>query len=206
MPAPNRTSGGHDISMILSKIKEGYYVIFDRKENKFNWITGETRSIIDLNPQNVQKSEKMIKKITENFEVFENKNTEEVLKHFSDERIKPNSWIQGEVLEIYKLLEQEGYLVTIEAYLSNKLAGAILAIDLGGVIMGETMFSIVPSASKVCLNYTIRKYFDKGYPFIDVFTVHPPNHPIGRLERTISMEEYLPLLERTLQLWRDKKK
>jgi Leu/Phe-tRNA-protein transferase len=80
------------------------------------------------------------------------------------------------------------------------VVGAVLAIDLPGILIIETMFSLSPNSSKQCVCQAVLDYHERGYAFIDVENPHKPLHPLVRLgEKVFPMAEHLRLLRETVQ-------
>jgi leucyl/phenylalanyl-tRNA--protein transferase len=195
---PN-TSPCHDLATVLARLRDGYYVHFNRDNDCFQWKRDDTRTIIKLDPRIAPIAKNMLEDIPAPFELRMNDNPAEVLRHLGDDRIKPQSWVRGEVVEIYQLLNSAGYLKTFEAYQGNTLVGAVLGIELPRVFFAETMFRLTHDASKFSLCNAVLTYHDRGYAFIDVFTPHPVGHPATRLgERTMCFAEYEKLLGEAL--------
>lgn len=62
-----------------------------------------------------------------------------------------DTWITPEMIEAYLRLHQLGHAHSIEAWQGSNLVGGLYGIALGSGFFGESMFSRVPDASKVCL-------------------------------------------------------
>jgi hypothetical protein len=80
-------------------------------------------------------------------------------------------------------------LRTVEAWQGEKLAGALLGITLPGTYIAETMYGIVPEASKVCLCRLVEDCLATHVEMIDVQTPHDLREmdfllPGSDLERT----------------------
>jgi leucyl/phenylalanyl-tRNA---protein transferase len=68
------------------------------------------------------------------------------------------SWISNAMIDAYCKLHEEGMAKSIEVWHDGKLAGGLYGIDLGHVFSGESMFSIVPNASKAAFIALAEKY------------------------------------------------
>ncbi len=51
---------------------------------------------------------------------------------------------------------------SVEAYRDGELAGGLYGVSLGGAFMGESMFSRITDASKVCLVHLVRRLRGRG--------------------------------------------
>lgn len=182
---------------ILSKYLDGYYVMYDRGRGRFFWDRESYRAIIPLDEDSEKKAVRMLSRIKPPFDIVEDHNTDAVLATLADDRVKRHSWLRGEVLQIYSAFREHGHLKTIEAVKHGRLAGAILAIPLGRVLIAETMFSLQPGASKACLCDAVVRYRRLGYEFIDVQQKHPPDHPSARLgEQVMGLRTFLQQFRR----------
>jgi leucyl/phenylalanyl-tRNA--protein transferase len=185
------------IRFILSRYLDGYYVMYDRGLSRFFWDREPWRAIIPLNADSSARARRMLSRIRPSFDIEEDRRTDEVLAALSDDRVKRHSWLRGEVLQIYREFQKYGHLKTIEAVRHGRLAGAILAIVLGRVLVAETMFSLEAGASKACLCHAVLHYSELGFEFIDVQQEHPADHPSARLgEQLVSLRAFLPRLRR----------
>ena len=75
---------------------------------------------------------------------------------------------------------------------SLRLVGGLYGIDLNGAFFGESMFSLVPSASKLSLIHLAQHLEKKGYSFIDCQFETP--HLLSMGGRHIPYEEYMAIL------------
>ncbi|MEE0871402.1 MAG: leucyl/phenylalanyl-tRNA--protein transferase [Bacteroidaceae bacterium] len=75
---------------------------------------------------------------------------------------------------------------------SHRLVGGLYGIDLNGAFFGESMFSLVPSASKLALIHLAQHLEKKGYSFIDCQFETP--HLLSMGGRHITYEEYMSIL------------
>jgi leucyl/phenylalanyl-tRNA--protein transferase len=75
---------------------------------------------------------------------------------------------------------------------SHRLVGGLYGIDLNGAFFGESMFSLVPSASKLALIHLAQHLEKKGYSFIDCQFETP--HLLSMGGRHIPYEEYMSIL------------
>ena len=73
-----------------------------------------------------------------------------------------------------------------------RLVGGLYGIDLNGAFFGESMFSLVPSASKLSLIHLAQHLEKKGYSFIDCQFETP--HLLSMGGRHIPYEEYMAIL------------
>jgi len=192
-------AGAMSIEEILARYTGGYTPYYHPPEDSLLWDWKELRALIPLTPQTVARAIRLLRTIRPPYAIRQNEAVETVLACLSDERVKPQTWVRGPVLTLYRILNQHGFLRTFEAMENGTIAGAVLAIDLPGILIIESMFSLAPNSSKQCVCQAILDYHERGYAFIDVQNQHPPTHPLARLgEKVFPMAEYLHLLRQTV--------
>lgn len=190
--------GERALETILAKLGIGLFPYYD-DNGSFCWDCRETRTVIWLNEAVVEKADRMLKKIPVPFRIEENRAFDDVLGALSNGLYKKHSWVRGEVIDVYRVLQANGYLCSVEAMTEKGLAGAVLGIDLRKCFIVETMLTITGEASKAALCHVVKRLAQRGYPFIDVQRPHPHDHPCARLfEQTMPIDTYRALLARTL--------
>ncbi len=75
---------------------------------------------------------------------------------------------------------------------SHRLVGGLYGIALNGAFFGESMFSLVPSASKLALIHLARHLEEKNYSFIDCQFETPHLRSMGG--RHIPYDDYMAML------------
>jgi leucyl/phenylalanyl-tRNA--protein transferase len=192
--APPNVGG---VGEILRCYLSGFYPYWDEDVGKFYWDCNPRRTYVHLNAKTEKKARSLLKSVSQRFDVTEEKHVEEVLAALSNEKIKPNTWVQGPVIDVYRILHAHGYLVSLEVQHNGRLAGAVLGLRLPGVLILETMFSYEAesSASKAALAHAVIKYMGRGCRILDVQIEHKEDHPVARLgEVTRSIRTYVKLV------------
>ena len=201
-PEPNGRkdrAGAMSIEEILSRYTGGYCPYPHPSRDSLLWDRKEVRAMIPLTGETVARAVRLLRTIRPPYAVRQNQAVETVLARLSDERVRPRTWVREPVITLYRILEEHGFLRTIEAMENGMVAGAVLAIDLPGVLIIESMFSLAPDSSKQCVCEAMKDYYERGYAFIDVENKHPATHPLARLgEKVFPMAEYLRLLRETV--------
>ena len=93
----------------------------------------------------------------------------------SAERPKQEStWIEEDMIRDYSKLHSLGIAHSIEAFLDGERVGGLYGLAMEKVFFGESMFSTVSDASKVCLAYLVGLSHQAGVELIDcqVHTSH----------------------------------
>ncbi|MDG1040022.1 MAG: leucyl/phenylalanyl-tRNA--protein transferase [Polaribacter sp.] len=178
-PSPETTSEegvialGGDLSVerLMLAYKNGIFPWFSEGE-PIVWYCPQERMVLFPNDLRVSKSmRKIIKK--NNFKITENTAFNEVI--FNCKHIIRNddfgTWITDDMEQAYINLHNKGIAKSIEVWFYNLetkkhvLVGGLYGVDLGnGVFCGESMFSLMPNASKLAFIHLVRNY---NYKLID---------------------------------------
>ena len=78
---------------------------------------------------------------------------EQVIENCSKLRIdEKGAWLGPNMMEAYTRLHKQGYAVSVEVWEDEReLVGGLYGVTLGRCFFGESMFSQVPSGSKIAL-------------------------------------------------------
>ena len=90
-----------------------------------------------------------------------------------------------------------GYAHSVEVWEKNKLVGGLYGVSLGSAFFGESMFSLVPNASKISLVYLIAILKIKKFKLLDTQFINSHLKNLGAIE--ISRKKYLKLLANSLK-------
>lgn len=112
------------------------------------------------------------------------------------------AWLGPQMIRAYTQLHKMGIAHSVEVWeaketenntsIPRHLVGGLYGIDLNGAFFGESMFSLVPSASKLALIHLAQHLEKKGYSFIDCQFETP--HLLSMGGRHITYEEYMSIL------------
>ena len=105
------------------------------------------------------------------------------------------TWITPSMLRAYKTLHREGEAHSAEAWQGDRLVGGIYGVDAGGAFSCESMFYLVPNASKIALLHLIEHLSSRGLDWIDIQMLTPHLRSLGA--REISRDQFLERLART---------
>ncbi len=174
--------------IMLRLYANGAFPMADEKTGEINWFLPEIRTIIPLDKYNVPRSLKKIL-MQDHFKFEYDKDFLSIVKQCA--KRKP-TWISNELIDAYLRLWEMGYIHTVETYLDKKLVGGLYGVAYNGAFFGESMFSLVPQASKAALVKLIERLNEKEYVLLDVQYMTPHLKMFGAIE--IAFEEYLSLL------------
>ena len=183
-------------------ILKGYSLgIFPMSESfddpKVYWINPKKRGVIPIKDFKISKNLK--KEIKKNkFKITINKNFNKVITNCAKKtKNRPKTWINKKIIDSYSNLHEIGHAHSIEAWFQNKLVGGLYGVSLGSAFFGESMFSTMSNASKICLVYLIANLNKKGFTLLDTQFVNPYLKKLGAIE--ISRKKYLKILGNSLK-------
>ncbi len=107
------------------------------------------------------------------------------------------TWITADIVRAYVRLHRLGHAHSIEAWHAGHLAGGLYGIAIGGAFFAESMFHVVPDASKVALHGLSEMLRTQGFTLIDAQLPSPLLLGLGA--RTIPRSEYLQRLARAIE-------
>ena len=107
-----------------------------------------------------------------------------------------STWIESDMIEDYVRLHERGIAHSIEAYQDGELKGGLYGLSMGNLFFGESMFHLVPEASKVCMAKLVEIAIRKEFLFIDCQVSNPHLESMGARETERSL--FLDLLEKGL--------
>ncbi|SHL99544.1 leucyl/phenylalanyl-tRNA--protein transferase [Roseibium suaedae] len=161
------------------------------------WIEPELRGILPLDHFHLPKRLKRTLR-ADKFEIRINTDFEGVINGCAGSGPdRPQTWINDEIRRLYGALFEQGYCHTVEAWHEGKLAGGLYGISLNGVFFGESMFTRVTDASKICLTHLVARLIAGGYKLLDTQFLTEHLARFGTIE--ISRDIYSDLLDDALQ-------
>ena len=163
-----------------------------RPWNELHWYCPLQRFVIF--PQEVHVSHSMrtlMRKAV--YQVSFDRCFEQVIGHCSQLRINESgAWLGPKMVEAYCRLHRMGVAHSVEVWKDDELVGGLYGVCLLGGFFGESMFSLVPSASKLALISLCRLLQEQGGKFVDCQFETPHLKSMGG--RYITYEAYMRLL------------
>lgn len=103
------------------------------------------------------------------------------------------AWLGEEMITAYRHLNRQGYASSVEVWdARGELVGGLYGVVMGPCFIGESMFSMVPNASKLALISLAQVMSRIGGKMIDCQLETPHLKSMGG--RFISYDEYLEIL------------
>ncbi len=105
------------------------------------------------------------------------------------------TWITNEMVEAYCRLHELGIARSFEVWQDDKLVGGLYGVDLGHVFCGESMFSLLPNASKVAFIALAGQLQKENYKLLDCQVHNDHLESLGA--REIPRADFLKIVTNT---------
>jgi leucyl/phenylalanyl-tRNA--protein transferase len=102
------------------------------------------------------------------------------------------TWITDEIFEAYHALHQQGYAHSVEAWKDDQLVGGLYGVAYGKIFCGESMFALIPNASKIAFYHLCQHLMAKEFDWIDCQQDTPHMRSLGG--HLIDERDYLEIL------------
>ncbi|MFL6002331.1 MAG: leucyl/phenylalanyl-tRNA--protein transferase [Nocardioides sp.] len=112
-----------------------------------HWFSPVRRAVLPLDGMKVSRS---LRRSVRDFEIRVDTAFEEVLDGCADST-RDSGWIDDDIRAAYVRLHRLGWVHSVEAWRSGRLAGGLYGVAIGGLFAGESMFHRERDASKVAL-------------------------------------------------------
>ena len=175
--------------MLLTAYRLGLFPMADgRRSNTLYWLDPRRRGIIPLDRFRV--SRRLARTVRQGrFEVRVDCDFDAVIAACAEPRADDgDTWINDDILRLYKELFQKGAAHSVECRLDGRLTGGLYGVSVGGAFFGESMFSRVRDASKVALVHLAARLRVGGYLLLDTQFVTEHLATFGAIE--ISRTDY----------------
>ena len=169
-------AAGGDLSIdrLLLAYRSGIFPWFNEDEIPL-WWSPDPRFV--LFPQELRVSKSMQRIIRAgNFRFDDHAPFDEVITRCGEvpRPGQSGTWITPEVRQAYAHLHRAGYARAVGTWQDGQLVGGLYGVLIGKVFFGESMFSLVPNASKFAFIQWVKQLRELGCTLIDcqVFTNH----------------------------------
>ena len=191
---------GGDLSVdrLLLAYSNGFFPWFSfRNREEPLWYCPLQRFVIF--PREIHVSHSMRQIFRQNhFRVTINKDFDGVIRGCAtaqNRNEEEGAWLGPKIIEAYTELHRQGFAASVEVWnQDDRLVGGLYGVNLGRAFFGESMFSLVPNASKIALIYLARYFGQLGGVMIDCQLETPHLRSMGG--RYIPYEEYCALIRK----------
>lgn len=184
---------------LLLAYQNGIFPWFGFKERSSPlWYCPMDRFVIFPSEVHVSRSmRKLIK--SGRYEVTFNKDFRGVIESCSKAQGRDKlrgAWLGKDMIDAYTILHDMGYAHSVEVweneYDEKKLVGGIYGVAMGKGFFGESMFSLVPSGSKLALIYLCNLLEKNNFALLDCQFETP--HLLSMGGRHIPYDKYMELI------------
>ncbi len=159
--------GGLEPERLLAAYRHGIFPWFN-SDDTILWWSPDPRMVLFPNAVKVSKS---MRKIIRDgrFALTKNKAFDQVIKYCGlvPRQGQEGTWITKKMREAYTLLHKQEHVSSYEVWQDGQLVGGLYGVDLGHVFCGESMFSLLPNASKFALIMLAQDLEANDYALID---------------------------------------
>ncbi|MBR6446780.1 MAG: leucyl/phenylalanyl-tRNA--protein transferase [Prevotella sp.] len=196
--------GDLSVNRLLLAYSYGFFPWFSfRFQKEPLWYCPQDRYVIFPKEIHISHSMKQLMR-QKKFVVTINCDFEGVIRNCSmaGGRIQEEAaWLGLEMMEAYTELHRQGYAASVEVWdvddassekTARKLVGGLYGVAIRNAFFGESMFSLMPNASKLALIHLAQNLECLGAHFIDCQFETPHLNSMGG--RHISYEKYMEIL------------
>ena len=187
--------GDLSIDRLLLAYSNGFFPWFSFRDQKEPlWFCPLQRFVIF--PSEIHVSHSMKQLLKKNpYQITINKDFEGVMRGCATAQNRnelEGAWLGPNIIKAYTELYRQGFAASVEVWEGSQLVGGLYGVTLGRCFFGESMFSLVPSASKLALIYLARMLEAHGGRVIDCQFETPHLRTMGG--RFIPYEEYMKII------------
>lgn len=195
--------GDLSIDRLLLAYQNGIFPWFSFRDNDEPvWYCPKRRFVIF--PKEIHISHSMRTLLRKDLYQFSvNMAFEDVIRNCSRLRIdEDGAWLGEDMIRAYTELHRQGFAASVEVWENiktpegwderGKLVGGLYGVNIGNAFFGESMFSLVPSGSKLALIYLAKTLEELGGTIIDCQIETAHLRSMGG--RYISYKEYMRLI------------
>ena len=187
---------GGDLSVdrLILAYSNGFFPWYSFKDQQPLWYCPLQRFVIF--PHEIHVSHSMRQLLKKNpYRMTINKDFEGVMRGCATAQNRnqlEGAWLGPNIIKAYTEMYRQGFAASVEIWEDSQLVGGLYGVTLGRAFFGESMFSLVPSASKLALIYLARMLEAHGGQLIDCQFETPHLCTMGG--RHIPYEEYMKII------------
>lgn len=164
------------------------------EDTELHWFSPDPRTILPLDTFHCPKS--LAKVVARgDFEIRYDSDFAGTISGCATAR--EETWINSTIRDVFCALHRMGHAHSVEAWQDGQLVGGLYGAAIGAAFFGESMFSLVSNASRVCLVHLVNKLRQDGYDLLDVQYRNDHLSQFGIVE--IPRADYLAKLAQAIQ-------
>lgn len=177
------------VDRLIVAYSKGIFPWYPFQKKKIMWWCPMERFVILPHEIHISHSMRaLMRKGT--YEVTIDKAFSDVIRACAEPRMDmKGAWLGQEMVDAYIRLHDEGFAFSVEVWQEERLVGGLYGVCLGRCFFGESMFSLVPNASKLALIHLAQFFQEYDGSMIDCQFETPYLKSMGG--KHISYEEYM---------------
>ncbi|MEN2785726.1 leucyl/phenylalanyl-tRNA--protein transferase [Sphingomonas qilianensis] len=182
-----------DPQMVLGAYAIGVFPMADARDARsIHWVEPKDRAILPLDRFHLSKS--LRKTLSaDRFRITADQAFADIIQLCAEAaEDRPDTWINGQIEEVYLQLHAQGFAHSIEVWEGERLAGGLYGLALGRAFFGESMVSRARDASKVAIAALVARLRVGGFSLLDCQFMTDHLASLGAIE--IPRRAYLGLL------------
>jgi leucyl/phenylalanyl-tRNA--protein transferase len=186
--------GDLNIETLTAAYKSGVFPWPINEKYPLTWFAPNPRGIIDFDDFKISRSMQKFQ-LKNELSVCFNQDFDKVISCCSkvSRKHEKSTWIHQNIIKGYTELFNAKLAYCVSVYNQEKqLVGGLYGVCFGEIVSGESMFHLVPNASKLALVTLIEKLRNAGLKFLDTQMVTPIVKSFGG--KTISRKEFMQRL------------
>lgn len=193
---PGRPSSGKlqlTPDLLLAAYRQGFFPMGDEL-GRLEWHSPDPRAVF---PLEAIRPNARFRRWLRNSELHCTIDTafEKVMGHCATEH--GESWITEEMISAYTALHRIGHAHSVETWDGPQLVGGIYGVSIGEAFFGESMFSLVPNASKAAFHHLADHLRQRRSMLFDTQYLNQHTASLGAVE--IPRSDFLELLLKAIE-------
>lgn len=192
---PGLLAAGGDLNpeRLLAAYAAGIFPWYDNS-SPILWWSPDPRMV--LQPQQIHVSRSLRKALRHcHYRISMDEAFAEVITSCAELREqREGTWIVDDMQDAYIRLHELGHAHSVEIWDGLQLVGGLYGVSLGSLFFGESMFSLVPNASKIAFVALARQLEHWSFQWIDCQM--PTDHLRSMGARAMSRDDFQALLTR----------
>jgi leucyl/phenylalanyl-tRNA--protein transferase len=184
--------------LLIKAYSQGVFPMANDWDGYIYWYKPERRAVLPFKRLHISRSlERLLRRNL--YRVAINEQFEAVMRACAAPAPgREETWINESMIRSYGALHHLGFAHSVEVYDGETLVGGLYGLTVGGLFAGESMFSRVPSASKIALVRLVERLQERGFTLLDMQYMTPHLKTMGGVE--VSRAKYDLLLADALQV------
>jgi len=172
-----------DPDLLLRAYTQGIFPMAeDAARDEIFWVRPQRRGIIELEHFHIPRSLIKFSRKTSLHIRFDSDFAAVLDGCAAPREGRETTWINPPIRTAYLELFARGFCHSVEAWAENGLVGGLYGVHIGAAFFGESMFSCVTNASKLCLVALVEHLRIQGFQLLDTQFLTPHLAQFGTRE------------------------